>query len=81
MLRDQIPSKDFVKTSQGSRFVTLKRLDPAHQQQIWRGIQRTAPELADVLQNDTQFNALKEHFDGTLVLDKPEAANYYRAGK
>ena len=81
MYRYQYPSKALVNSTQGSRVVILKRLEKQHQQQIWRGMQKTKPGLADLLQHDQNIQAIKDMFDGTLVLEKPEAADYYRAGK
>jgi len=70
-----------VKTSKLIPMVVLIDLKPEHQQQIWKGIKQTAPELAGILEDDEVFKELKASFDAKLVMNRADAEKYYRAGE
>ena len=61
--------------------IMLTALKPEHQQQIWRGIKQTDPDLAELLESDEAMKQLKAEFDGRLVMNRSDAEKYYKAGK
>ena len=49
-------------------FVQTDQLSGDARKQLWQAVQQREPDLADLLQHDEFFNALKERFDGHVVL-------------
>jgi len=82
VIHSQPKCKQFVQVNNDpTKIVRLKGLKPEHQQQIWRGIKKTEPELAQMLQFDEGMQQLKTTFDASVVLDRNEAERFYHAGK
>lgn len=79
-LRDVIAvRRDTPDAAQPERDETGTRcvyLDAAGRQQLWSGIQRHNPALADLLQSE-EIQSIREHFGGFTLLLTPEDLRRY----
>jgi len=84
VIHNQPAGPQFCKSShftEQDKIINLNDLPKAQQQQIWRGIKQTEPALAEVMQFDETLKELKTIFDASIVLERADAARFYRAGK
>lgn len=63
--------------------IDLSSLEPAVKRQLWRGIQKKNPDLADFLRSqksDPTVQALQECFGVSVCITTPEFEEYMQAG-
>lgn len=60
--------------------VDISKLDTQEKHQIWKGIKRTNPNLAEVLSNDPVIANIKATFQASIILTEVDAKRYLKAG-
>lgn len=64
--------ENVVFTAEPPRALNLTRMEPAAKRQTWSHIQANNPALAELLADPT-FRALRDAFDGDVLIDPEEA--------
>ena len=60
--------------------INASRLAPAEKAQLWRGIRKTKPALASMLENDQALKHIMREFNASLMFEKPEFETLMEAG-
>lgn len=70
-----------IKTSSGKAFIDPKTYPLHTKQELWAGIKKINPDLAEMLAMDKNISDLKNSFGAFVVFNEADFNKYINAGK